>query len=72
MKVVGKAITGALTRMPELDEWLDPNYFEQNNWKSWREALLEAHSPVSLDDLKPTAPARKRLAYDELLANQLA
>jgi ATP-dependent DNA helicase RecG len=72
LKVLGKAITGALAHVPELDEWLDPAYFKKNHWKSWHQALLEAHSPVSLDDLGPTASARKRLAYDELLANQLA
>lgn len=72
LKVIGKAIAGALTHMPKLDEWLDPIYFEQIKWKSWHEALLEVHRPESLDDLEPTAPARKRLAYDELLANQLA
>lgn len=72
LKVIGKAIARALTHLPELDEWLDPAYFEQNQWKSWQEAVLEAHSPVSQDDLEPTSPARKRLAYDELLANQLA
>jgi ATP-dependent DNA helicase RecG len=72
LKVLGKAITGALAHVPELDEWLDPTYLEQNHWKSWHEALMDAHKPVSLDDLEPTSPARKRLAYDELLANQLA
>ncbi len=72
LKVFGKAMAGAMERVTELDEWLDPEYFKQNNWKPWNEALLEAHSPISMDDLEPTAPARRRLAYDELLANQLA
>src|SRR5262249_48931102 len=31
-----------------------------------------AHAPERDADLEPTAPARARLAYDELLANQLA
>ena len=30
------------------------------------------HKPQTVDDLLPSAPARLRLAYDELLANQLA
>ncbi|MDP7376434.1 MAG: DEAD/DEAH box helicase, partial [Alphaproteobacteria bacterium] len=33
---------------------------------------LKVHAPTSLNDLSPTAPARARLAFDELLANQLA
>ncbi len=72
LKMIGKAIAEALSHVPELDEWLDPSHFEKNHWKSWQDSLFEVHSPVSLNDLDPTAPARKRLAYDELLANQLA
>ncbi|MBL6933392.1 MAG: ATP-dependent DNA helicase RecG [Rhodospirillales bacterium] len=72
LKVLGKAMAGALERIVELDEWLDSEFFRKNRWKPWHEALLEAHAPVSMDDLEPNAPARKRLAYDELLANQLA
>src|SRR6202040_1561701 len=35
-------------------------------------ALRAAHAPQSENDLDPNAPARARLAFDELLANQLA
>ncbi len=72
LKVLGKAMAGALERVPELAEWQDPAFFSQNKWKSWKESLIEAHAPHSEYDLDPTSPARKRLAYDELLANQLA
>jgi ATP-dependent DNA helicase RecG len=72
LKVLGKAVAGALEHVPELDEWLDPEFFKKNQWKPWHEALAEAHAPVSENDLEPDAPARCRLAYDELLANQLA
>jgi ATP-dependent DNA helicase RecG len=34
--------------------------------------LSRAHRPAGLDDLDPNAPHLTRLAYDELLANQLA
>jgi ATP-dependent DNA helicase RecG len=72
LKVLGKAMTGALERVPELDEWQEPEFFKQNKWKSWQQSLLEVHGPHSEYDLDPACPARKRLAYDELLANQLA
>ena len=72
LKVLGKAMAGALERAPELAEWLDPTFMKQNSWKPWREALMQAHTPVSEDDLESTAQPRRRLAYDELLANQLA
>ncbi|MBF0129056.1 MAG: ATP-dependent DNA helicase RecG [Alphaproteobacteria bacterium] len=71
-KVVGRAVAAALKRAPDLPEWLDPALVRREGWLSWREALLAAHAPQGEDDLLPTAAARMRLAYDELLANQLA
>lgn len=72
LKVFGKAMAGALERVPELAEWQDQAFLNKNDWKSWNQCLIEAHNPQSEYDLDPTCPARKRLAYDELLANQLA
>ena len=71
-KLLLKAIRGALERVPELDEWLDPALKSRRRWPGWREALATAHAPGSTADLEPHASARQRLAYDELLANQLA
>ena len=70
--VLGKAITGALERAPVLAEWLDPALVAQREWSSWHDALTAAHMPRELSDLDPASPARMRLAYDELLASQLA
>ncbi|HEX4889140.1 MAG TPA: ATP-dependent DNA helicase RecG [Alphaproteobacteria bacterium] len=67
-----KAIGGALARAPALPEWQDGPWLRQNNWSGWRESLITAHRPVSAEELADTHPARMRLAYDELLANQLA
>ena len=67
-----KAIGEALARLPSLPEWIDPSFLAQNTWPSFAEALARLHAPESETDLLPSAPARARLAYDELLANQLA
>jgi len=72
LKVLGKAVRGALESAPEFEEWNDQAYLSQKSWKPWRDALVEAHAPQSEDALDPMAPARQRLAFDELLANQLA
>jgi ATP-dependent DNA helicase RecG len=72
LKVLGKAVLGALEGISDLDEWSDPAFLASNGWSSWRQSLLTAHAPESEADLEPTTPARRRLAYDELLANQLA
>jgi len=69
---LARAIQGALAAVPELAEWADPAWQRQRDWPAWREALIEVHAPTSPADLDPLAPARQRLAYDELLANQLA
>jgi ATP-dependent DNA helicase RecG len=65
-------IRGALARAPELPEWQDAAFLGRHGWQPWREALGQAHAPADEADLSPAAPARQRLAYDELLANQLA
>ena len=72
LKVLAKAIRGALDKVVPLPEWDDPAFFKKQNWHAWHEALLEAHAPTSEADLSLETPVRKRLAYDELLANQLA
>ena len=71
-KPLTRAIGEAIERAPELDEWLDPAWRTARGWASWRDALHQAHAPRTESDLAPGAAARERLAYDELLANQLA
>ena len=71
-KVMAKAMAAALVRVPFLDEWQDAAWMDKTDWPDWREAMVHVHQPQDLTDLEPTATARRRLAYDELLANQLA
>jgi ATP-dependent DNA helicase RecG len=72
LKSLSKAVRGALQAVPETPEWLDKNLIRTRDWPSFREAIFVAHAPQSEGDLSPETPARMRLAYDELLANQLA
>lgn len=71
-KSLCKAIAAAVTRVPLMPEWQEPSYRKARGWTSFNEALLAAHAPKTEADLDDAAPARMRLAYDELLANQLA
>ena len=71
-RVVAKAVAAGCERAPALAEWLDPALRERRGWPGWREALVAAHAPQSATDLDPETPARERLAYDEILASQLA
>ncbi|MCE9508472.1 MAG: ATP-dependent DNA helicase RecG [Alphaproteobacteria bacterium] len=70
-KVALKIIRAALTKVPMLEEWHDAALLRQQKWPRWHEALKTAHHPQSEADLSPDHPARQRLAYDELLSNQL-
>jgi ATP-dependent DNA helicase RecG len=56
----------ALERAPELPEWIEPSLAAREAWRPWRAALAEAHSDPNMAD------PRRRLAYDEIFANQLA
>jgi ATP-dependent DNA helicase RecG len=71
-KPLSKAVRAALERAPDLAEWIDPAFLRRQRWASWRASLMAAHGPGDPEALSPGAPARARLAYDELLANQLA
>ncbi len=70
-KTMFKAVRSALTRAPDLAEWADPAQISSQNWPSWHAAIQTAHNPQGADDVASFAPARERLAYDELLAHQL-
>jgi ATP-dependent DNA helicase RecG len=61
-----------MDKVPPLPEWQDPAFLKQRKWDAFGAALEKAHAPAHDSDLSPTTPARQRLAYDELLANQLA
>ncbi|MBM3516612.1 MAG: ATP-dependent DNA helicase RecG [Alphaproteobacteria bacterium] len=72
LKPLARAIQAALQRVPALPEWQDPCWRERHGWPDFAAAVRAVHAPQSADDLLPQAPARARLAYDELLSNQLA
>ena len=67
-----KTILQALPRLPALPEWQDVAWLQQNKWLSFADALRESHMLPTPALVEPSHPSRARLAYDELLANQLA
>ena len=69
---LARIIVAGLATVPELPEWLDGAYLKQQGWLSWKASLLALHHPEKAEDISPLSPARMRLAYDEILANQLA
>lgn len=74
-KMLRKTIEQALTRVIDLPEWHDPHLLQREKWPGWKEALLTAHHPEphpSGAEENSLSLSRRRLAYDELLADQLA
>ena len=63
---LGDFAAQALERAPELGEWIEPSLLAQRGWPGWQDALAGAHRE------RDNSPARERLAYDEVFANQLA
>lgn len=61
----------SLQRVSDLPEWCEPNFMKTQNFPSFKEAIKKVHNPLKEADLNPLSVCRKRLAYDELLANQL-
>ena len=63
---LGELVRDALERAPELPEWIEPSLAARECWSTWRSSLALVHREPRAED------ARRRLAYDEIFANQLA
>ncbi len=72
LKVAQKCAAAALSALPELPEWIDASLLERHHWPRLSEALNRIHRPRDILDISADAISWKRLAYDELLAGQLA
>ncbi len=70
-KMVRKIMADALTKCPELPEWHSASIIQKYKWAPWNESILTLHDPKTPQDLDAQSLPRMRLAYDELLANQL-
>ena len=63
---VGELVREALERAPDLPEWIEPSLAARECWSAWRSSVALIHREPGSED------ARRRLAYDEIFANQLA
>ena len=72
-KNVRNSINQITQKIPEIPEWLSPQTMKLHpNWNSWGKSIIAVHTPQNSADLLPENPVKERLAYDELLANQVA
>lgn len=75
-RLIGRYIGAALDRVPPLPEWQDGSWLAQSKFPPFVDAMRAVHRPddaaaISGDEAAKN-PARRRLAYDEILASQLA
>ncbi len=71
-RTVRRLALAALALAPDLPEWIDGPLKTREGFPGWLEALQTLHAPRSEDDTGLLTPHRRRLAYDELMAHQLA
>src|SRR3984957_5885879 len=67
-----RAIAQALQKLPDLPEWISREVIRRCHFPPIKEALNRVHIPLELTDILPDGPFWSRLAFDELLAGQLA
>ncbi|MDO8874909.1 MAG: ATP-dependent DNA helicase RecG [Pseudolabrys sp.] len=70
--VLRKAMDGAVARLPDILEWQDEAWISRERFPPFTEALRQLHRPAEPLDVAPESLAWTRLAFDELLAGQLA
>lgn len=69
---VRRAMEGAVARLPALPEWQDEAWVSRERFPAFTDALRHLHRPAEPHDILPESLSWTRLAYDELLAGQLA
>jgi ATP-dependent DNA helicase RecG len=71
-KVLRRAISQALARVPEMPEWLDEDVARRQSFPTFPDALKRLHNPADPIDISPDSASWRRLAYDEFLAGQVS
>ena len=72
MKSFIKLSNQVLHLTPNLKEWIDEKLIKKYNFVSWKEAVEKLHNPEIEDKYIEKNYFRRRLAFDELFAHQLA
>ena len=71
-KIVSKYLIKILDNLPKFNEWIDNKIMKKYSFESWNISIKSIHNPTNSDELINNNIFRRRLAFDELLAHQLA
>jgi len=69
---VQNAALAALETVHALPEWQDETILKREGWPGFLEGLQSQHDPVKSVPFGAESPGYRRLAYDEMLAGQMA
>ena len=71
LKTLRYVISSALKLIPKISDWIPSDLKDKYGLADFSDALFAVHHPKSEEDLLLTNEFRKRIAVDELLANQI-
>mgnify|MGYP001361699738 FL=1 len=71
-KIISKYIEQIIKNIPNLNEWIDEFYLKKYRFSNWKNSIVRIHNPDKIEDTSNQNIYRRRLAFDELLAHQLA
>jgi ATP-dependent DNA helicase RecG len=71
-RLMTRIAAAAAEKCPDLPEWQDAGFAAKSSFPSFLPALQALHHPPDLRAVEGDTIARRRIAYDELLASQIA
>ena len=71
-KFISKIIIESLDKIPDIPEWLSEKTVKENQFVSWKTSIKKIHVPDDIYDNDLNNIYRRRLALDELIANQIS
>ena len=71
-KIISKYIEQIIKNIPDLNEWIDEFYLKKYRFSNWKNSIVRIHNPDKIKNINNQNIYRRRLAFDELLAHQLA
>ena len=70
-KSLHQTIQKILSKIPDLPEWIPDSFLFEKGWQSWKKSIFGIHNAKNDSELSNTSLNIERLAFDELLANQI-
>ena len=71
-KFIYKIINQSIKRIPNIPEWLSNKVVEKYKFSNWQDSITKLHNPENIADAELNSIYRRRLAFDELVANQIS